>query len=225
MRKNRYQATERVAVPTAPADAAPAAGAAMAPVACDRADKPTEWYQPVSVHRSLKDPRGKAVESVREITSDVDQIFETRAERFGRQRHHGQPGTGLHQGRLRTPRAAPETGSPLAEDPRTSAADSPCLIKDQPAIVARGKTTAVSSGGCPTTLKEPFMNTQSPTQPFVLRFAKPSPPEPLPEAYSYDAVSQVNRFGDGRAVYQCREALLALGTTASTAGSKTHFDD
>ncbi|MFF3402899.1 putative ATP-grasp-modified RiPP [Streptomyces sp. NPDC002659] len=69
------------------------------------------------------------------------------------------------------------------------------------------------------------MNTQSPRQPFALRFVKPAPPQPSSEAYVYDAVSQFNRFGDGRAVYLCRRAMLAMGTTTSTAGSKTHFDD
>ncbi|MEU3918218.1 RICIN domain-containing protein [Streptomyces sp. NPDC029004] len=61
-----------------------APGAAVAPVACDREDDPKKgWYQPVYVHRSGKEPSGRAVESVRKIMWDVDQVFEASAKRFG----------------------------------------------------------------------------------------------------------------------------------------------
>ncbi|AQY20581.1 hypothetical protein T261_07871 [Streptomyces lydicus] len=43
--------------------------------------------------------------------------------------------------------------------------------------------------------------------------------------YTYDATRQLNVLPDGRAATSSRAVLLATGTTASTAGSKTHFDD
>lgn len=62
-------------------------------------------------------------------------------------------------------------------------------------------------------------------QPFALQYARPAPKSQTTAPYVYDADLQVNVLLDGR-VAACDHALLrALGTTTSTAGSKTHFDD
>ena len=59
---------------------------------------------------------------------------------------------------------------------------------------------------------------------FALQFARPAPPDP-DTPYTYDAVKQLNTFADGIPAVRNSELLLTLGTTTSTAGSKTHFDD
>ncbi|CAL9341142.1 hypothetical protein SUDANB6_00271 [Streptomyces sp. enrichment culture] len=62
-------------------------------------------------------------------------------------------------------------------------------------------------------------------QPFALQYARPAPEPDAAAPYVYDAGLQVNVLLDGR-VAACDHALLReLGTTTSTAGSKTHFDD
>ncbi|MFI1769840.1 putative ATP-grasp-modified RiPP [Streptomyces sp. NPDC020800] len=62
-------------------------------------------------------------------------------------------------------------------------------------------------------------------QPFALRFARPVPPQLATNPFTYDSWSQLNRYDCGLPVASCEKGLRALGTTVSTAGSKTHFDD
>ncbi len=62
------------------------------------------------------------------------------------------------------------------------------------------------------------------SEPFVLRHARPASPDPdVP--YTYDPERQVNVMPDGTPAAEHPDVLRALGTTTSTAGSKTHFDD
>ncbi|MFD5949636.1 putative ATP-grasp-modified RiPP [Streptomyces collinus] len=62
-------------------------------------------------------------------------------------------------------------------------------------------------------------------RPFTLNYARPtSPPAALPP-YRFDDSLQLNVLPDGRPAVSDPDLLLAVGTTASTAGSKTHFDD
>lgn len=61
-------------------------------------------------------------------------------------------------------------------------------------------------------------------EPFALRHAQPAAPDPdVP--YTYDPDQQLNVMADGTPAAGDPETLRALGTTTSTAGSKTHFDD
>lgn len=62
-------------------------------------------------------------------------------------------------------------------------------------------------------------------RPFTLTYAFP---QGLPNAvtpYRFDPARQLNVLPDGRPAVSDPELLLAAGTTASTAGSATHFDD
>ena len=62
-------------------------------------------------------------------------------------------------------------------------------------------------------------------QPFALNYARPAAELEFVTPYAYDSGRQLNVLRDGR-VAACDHALLReLGTTTSTAGSKTHFDD
>ncbi|MEU8846598.1 MULTISPECIES: putative ATP-grasp-modified RiPP [unclassified Streptomyces] len=62
-------------------------------------------------------------------------------------------------------------------------------------------------------------------QPFALNYARPAAELEVAAAYAYDSGLQLNVLRDGR-IAACDHALLReLGTTTSTAGSKTHFDD
>ncbi|MEU6918541.1 putative ATP-grasp-modified RiPP [Streptomyces olindensis] len=62
-------------------------------------------------------------------------------------------------------------------------------------------------------------------QPFALNYARPAVELEAATPYVYDAGLQLNLLRDGR-VAACDFAVLAeFGTTTSTAGSKTHFDD
>ncbi|ANH90091.1 MULTISPECIES: putative ATP-grasp-modified RiPP [Streptomyces] len=62
-------------------------------------------------------------------------------------------------------------------------------------------------------------------QPFALNYARPAVEWDAGTPYVYDAGLQLNVLPDGR-IAACDQALLReLGTTTSTAGSKTHFDD
>ncbi|MER7488729.1 putative ATP-grasp-modified RiPP [Streptomyces sp. NPDC126497] len=62
------------------------------------------------------------------------------------------------------------------------------------------------------------------TEPFALRHARPAAPDPdVP--YTYDPELQLNVLPDGTPAAEDHEVLRALGTTTSTAGTKTHFDD
>lgn len=62
-------------------------------------------------------------------------------------------------------------------------------------------------------------------RPFTLRYTVPQEPRERPVAYRFDASRQLNVLPDGRPAVTDREVLRASGTTASTAGSQTHFDD
>jgi putative ATP-grasp target RiPP len=61
-------------------------------------------------------------------------------------------------------------------------------------------------------------------QPFALRHARPAADEPA-VPYSYDPDLQLNLMSDGTPAAEHPAVLRELGTTTSTAGSKTHFDD
>lgn len=62
-------------------------------------------------------------------------------------------------------------------------------------------------------------------RPFALGYARPVVRSVVVAPYVYDAARQLNVLPDGRPAACSRAVLLATGTTASTAGSKTHFDD
>ncbi|MFF8868349.1 putative ATP-grasp-modified RiPP [Streptomyces sp. NPDC015139] len=69
------------------------------------------------------------------------------------------------------------------------------------------------------------VSSDSVPQPFALRFARPLPAQLAIKPYTYDADAQLNRYSSGLPVASCPKGMRALGTTVSTAGSKTHFDD
>lgn len=61
---------------------------------------------------------------------------------------------------------------------------------------------------------------------FLDQFARPAPPEPTGLVpITYDPVLQMNVLPDGTPACKNLDWLAASGTTTSTAGSKTHFDD
>jgi len=61
---------------------------------------------------------------------------------------------------------------------------------------------------------------------FILQFARPAPPEPeYPVPVKFDPEKQLLVFEDGSPVCEDKDLLRVMGTTTSTAGSKTHFDD
>jgi putative ATP-grasp target RiPP len=62
---------------------------------------------------------------------------------------------------------------------------------------------------------------------FALQFAKPVEEVPdISELMVYDPVLMMNVFKkDGALVIEDHETLMKYGSTTSTAGSKTHFDD
>jgi putative ATP-grasp target RiPP len=62
-------------------------------------------------------------------------------------------------------------------------------------------------------------------RPFVLNYVLPAESPAVIVPYSYDSALQLNVLPDGRPAIDDRELILAVGTTTSTAGSKTHFDD
>lgn len=61
----------------------------------------------------------------------------------------------------------------------------------------------------------------------ALQFAKPAPPDPeYKEAVRYDEEKQLTVYvKDGSPVCLDVDTVRKMGTTTSTAGSKTHFDD
>ncbi|MGW2740810.1 putative ATP-grasp-modified RiPP [Streptomyces sp. NPDC001450] len=62
-------------------------------------------------------------------------------------------------------------------------------------------------------------------RPFTLNYTTPKGiPAQLPP-YRFDASLQLNLLPDGRPAVSDPDLLLAAGTTTSTAGSATHFDD
>ncbi|MFD4543426.1 putative ATP-grasp-modified RiPP [Streptomyces bauhiniae] len=62
-------------------------------------------------------------------------------------------------------------------------------------------------------------------QPFTLNYARPAGQLDITAPYAYDSALQLNVLPDGRIAATDHAILLTLGTTTSTAGSKTHFDD
>ncbi|MDH2390269.1 MULTISPECIES: putative ATP-grasp-modified RiPP [Streptomyces] len=62
-------------------------------------------------------------------------------------------------------------------------------------------------------------------RPFVLNYVRPAEDPAVTAPYTYDSALQLNVLPDGRPAILDRTVLLATGTTTSTAGSKTHFDD
>ncbi|MGV9457004.1 putative ATP-grasp-modified RiPP [Streptomyces sp. NPDC003635] len=62
-------------------------------------------------------------------------------------------------------------------------------------------------------------------QPFALNYARPAADTKVTAAYAYDCGLQLNVLQDGRIAASDHALLRELGTTTSTAGSKTHFDD
>ncbi|POX46354.1 putative ATP-grasp-modified RiPP [Streptomyces sp. Ru72] len=62
-------------------------------------------------------------------------------------------------------------------------------------------------------------------RPFTLNYAVPRGAQATVTPYRFDASRQLNVLADGRPAVSDRALLLAAGTTTSTAGSQTHFDD
>ncbi|GLW47325.1 hypothetical protein Stsp02_29870 [Streptomyces sp. NBRC 14336] len=62
-------------------------------------------------------------------------------------------------------------------------------------------------------------------QPFALNYARPAVDAQVTAGYAYDSGLQLNVTPDGRIAARDHALLRELGTTTSTAGSKTHFDD
>ncbi|WP_433445883.1 putative ATP-grasp-modified RiPP [Streptomyces sp. CA-142005] len=62
-------------------------------------------------------------------------------------------------------------------------------------------------------------------RPFTLNYTAPRDMTGQLPPYRYDASLQLNVLPDGRPAVSDPELLLAAGTTTSTAGSATHFDD
>ena len=62
-------------------------------------------------------------------------------------------------------------------------------------------------------------------RPFTLNYAFPNRLPNVVTPYRFDATRQLNVLPDGRPAVHDRQLLLAAGTTTSTAGSATHFDD
>jgi putative ATP-grasp target RiPP len=62
-------------------------------------------------------------------------------------------------------------------------------------------------------------------RPFALNYTRPVTHPPAVVPYVYDSDLQLNVLPDGRPAIRDREVLIAVGSTVSTAGSKTHFDD
>lgn len=62
-------------------------------------------------------------------------------------------------------------------------------------------------------------------QPFALNYARPAGEFEATVPYVYDSGRQLNVLVDGRIAARDHRLMRELGTTTSTAGSKTHFDD
>jgi putative ATP-grasp target RiPP len=62
-------------------------------------------------------------------------------------------------------------------------------------------------------------------RPFTLHYASPRGVPAVAIPYRFDHARQLNVLTDGRPAISDPELLLAAGTTTSTAGSATHFDD
>lgn len=62
-------------------------------------------------------------------------------------------------------------------------------------------------------------------KPFALQFTQPAKEVGENVPYTYDPIKQMNVMPDGTDAVADLELMKELGTTTSTAGSKTHFDD
>lgn len=62
-------------------------------------------------------------------------------------------------------------------------------------------------------------------RPFTLNYALPKAFPTVVTPYRFDESRQLNVLPDGRPAVSDPDLLLAVGTTTSTAGSQTHFDD
>ena len=62
-------------------------------------------------------------------------------------------------------------------------------------------------------------------RPFTLNYASSRRLRPVVTPYHFDEARQLNVLPDGRPAVSDPDLLLAVGTTTSTAGSQTHFDD
>ncbi|MEU6065137.1 MULTISPECIES: putative ATP-grasp-modified RiPP [Streptomyces] len=62
-------------------------------------------------------------------------------------------------------------------------------------------------------------------RPFTLNYALPKAFPTVVTPYHFDESRQLNVLPDGRPAVSDPDLLLAVGTTTSTAGSQTHFDD
>lgn len=62
-------------------------------------------------------------------------------------------------------------------------------------------------------------------KPFALQFATEAKVIGENVPYTYDPEKQMNVMPDGTEAVADLELMKELGTTTSTAGSKTHFDD
>ncbi|MFE7166781.1 MAG: putative ATP-grasp-modified RiPP [Nonomuraea sp.] len=62
-------------------------------------------------------------------------------------------------------------------------------------------------------------------RPFTLNYASYQGLRPVVTPYRFDEARQLNVLPDGRPAVSDPDLLLAVGTTTSTAGSQTHFDD
>ena len=60
---------------------------------------------------------------------------------------------------------------------------------------------------------------------FALNYARPAEQLEVSAPYSYDSALQLNVLADGRLAAHDYALLREFGSTTSTAGSKTHFDD
>ncbi|SDM39785.1 putative ATP-grasp target RiPP [Streptomyces sp. cf386] len=62
-------------------------------------------------------------------------------------------------------------------------------------------------------------------RPFTLNYASLRGLSDAVTPYHFDPARQLNVLADGRPAVSDPDLLLAVGTTTSTAGSATHFDD
>jgi putative ATP-grasp target RiPP len=60
---------------------------------------------------------------------------------------------------------------------------------------------------------------------FALNYAVPVQELEVSAPYAYDSALQLNLLPDGRVAAHDTALMRELGSTTSTAGSKTHFDD
>lgn len=71
----------------------------------------------------------------------------------------------------------------------------------------------------------PALHRRITLRPFTLNYASPRGLSDAVTPYHFDPARQLNVLSDGRPAVSDPDLLLAVGTTTSTAGSATHFDD